>query len=137
MAVRFALFKEINLVAIFPTYEDSVNYVSGFEGKIYSCSSEDDKTIINKVWTVQRCPYMKRTAKSTTAKSTTAKSTTAKSTTAKSTTAKKPQTHYNIFIQEEIARIKKNDPTIEHKEAFKMAAMKWHEVKPTTEPKEV
>ena len=122
MAVRFALFKEINLVAIFPTYEDSVNYVSGFEGKIYSCSSEDDKTIINKVWTVQRCPYMKRTAKSTTAKS---------------TTAKKPQTHYNIFIQEEIARIKKNDPTIEHKEAFKMAAMKWHEVKPTTEPKEV
>lgn len=38
--------------------------------------------------------------------------------------AKKP-TPYNLFMKKEIQRVKKNDPTLEHKEAFKQAANNW------------
>ena len=38
--------------------------------------------------------------------------------------AKKP-TPYNLFMKKEIQRVKKNDPTLDHKEAFKQAANNW------------
>lgn len=38
--------------------------------------------------------------------------------------AKKP-TAYNLFMKKEIQRVKKFDPKIEHREAFKQAANNW------------
>ncbi|ORX59788.1 hypothetical protein DM01DRAFT_323411 [Hesseltinella vesiculosa] len=43
--------------------------------------------------------------------------------TAKKTT-KKP-TLYNIFMKDELAKIKKDKPGMNHKEAFKLAAANW------------
>lgn len=37
---------------------------------------------------------------------------------------KKP-TAYNLFMKKEIQRVKKNNPTLDHKEAFKQAAKNW------------
>lgn len=38
--------------------------------------------------------------------------------------AKKP-TEYNLFMKKEIQRVKKNDPTLDHREAFTQAANNW------------
>ena len=38
--------------------------------------------------------------------------------------AKKP-TSYNLFMKKEIQRVKKNNPALDHKEAFKQAANNW------------
>jgi hypothetical protein len=38
---------------------------------------------------------------------------------------KRAATPYNLFMKEEVARIKKGDPLLAHKEAFKQAAANW------------
>jgi len=38
---------------------------------------------------------------------------------------KRAATPYNLFMKEEVARIKKADPSLPHKEAFKQAAANW------------
>eukprot|EP00291_Cryptomonas_curvata_P009972 CAMPEP_0172187524 /NCGR_PEP_ID=MMETSP1050-20130122/21393_1 /TAXON_ID=233186 /ORGANISM="Cryptomonas curvata, Strain CCAP979/52" /LENGTH=131 /DNA_ID=CAMNT_0012861871 /DNA_START=81 /DNA_END=477 /DNA_ORIENTATION=- len=43
--------------------------------------------------------------------------------------AKKP-TPYNAFMKEELARLKKDNPKLDHKEAFKQAAGNWTKNKP-------
>jgi hypothetical protein len=48
----------------------------------------------------------------------------AKKTTEKKSGVKKPSP-YNLFMKEELAKIKKANPKMEHKEAFKKAAATW------------
>merc|ERR1719504_237476 len=36
---------------------------------------------------------------------------------------------YNIFMKEEIAKVKKANPSLDHKEAFKKAASNWKSAK--------
>ena len=42
---------------------------------------------------------------------------------------KRPLTAYQIFMKEEIEKLKTTQPTLEHKERFSMAAQKWSEQK--------
>ncbi len=52
-----------------------------------------------------------------------------KSSKKKRTTEKKEPSKYNIFIKEEIARIKENDPNVDRKQLMSLAAAKWKEHK--------
>jgi len=36
---------------------------------------------------------------------------------------------YNIFMKTEIPKVKENDPSLKHKEAFKLAASNWNKHK--------
>lgn len=47
----------------------------------------------------------------------------------KSSGVKKEPSAYNIFVKEEIARIKEKNPNIDHKKFMSMAAEKWKEHK--------
>eukprot|EP00401_Gymnodinium_catenatum_P049354 CAMPEP_0117462588 /NCGR_PEP_ID=MMETSP0784-20121206/3132_1 /TAXON_ID=39447 /ORGANISM="" /LENGTH=62 /DNA_ID=CAMNT_0005256359 /DNA_START=71 /DNA_END=259 /DNA_ORIENTATION=- len=38
---------------------------------------------------------------------------------------KRAPTPYNIFMKSELAKIKKTNPNMDHKEAFKVAAGNW------------
>ena len=42
---------------------------------------------------------------------------------------KRPLTAYQIFMKEEIEKLKTTHPTLEHKERFSMVAQKWSEQK--------
>ena len=42
---------------------------------------------------------------------------------------KRPLTEYQIFMKEEIEKLKTTHPTLEHKEKFSMVAQKWSEQK--------
>ncbi|CAG8530500.1 15377_t:CDS:2 [Cetraspora pellucida] len=46
-------------------------------------------------------------------------------TTKKSTGGAKKLTPYNRFMKSELGKIKTENPTLNHKEAFKMAAQRW------------
>lgn len=48
---------------------------------------------------------------------------------------KRKASPYNIFMKEELARVKKEDDKITHKEAFKVAASRWKAHKAKTESK--
>eukprot|EP00292_Cryptomonas_paramecium_P027098 CAMPEP_0113714852 /NCGR_PEP_ID=MMETSP0038_2-20120614/32885_1 /TAXON_ID=2898 /ORGANISM="Cryptomonas paramecium" /LENGTH=61 /DNA_ID=CAMNT_0000641951 /DNA_START=12 /DNA_END=197 /DNA_ORIENTATION=- /assembly_acc=CAM_ASM_000170 len=50
----------------------------------------------------------------------------AKKTPTKSKAGKSP---YNVFMKEELARLKKENPKLDHKEAFKQAAANWSKKK--------
>ena len=52
---------------------------------------------------------------------------TAKKTEGKS---KKGASPYNVFMKEELAKIKKADPKLKHQDAFKKAAANWSAKKP-------
>jgi len=52
---------------------------------------------------------------------------TAKKTEGKS---KKGASAYNVFMKDEMAKIKKADPKLKHQEAFKKAASNWSAKKP-------
>ena len=43
--------------------------------------------------------------------------------------SKRPPTAYQIFMKEEIARLKDSHPKLEHKERFSMAAQNWSKQK--------
>lgn len=43
--------------------------------------------------------------------------------------SKRAPTAYQIFMKEEIARLKKSHPKLEHKERFSMAAQNWSKQK--------
>ena len=45
---------------------------------------------------------------------------------------KKEPSKYNIFIKEEIAKIRKENPDVENKQLMSLAAAKWKEHKATT-----
>ena len=53
----------------------------------------------------------------------------AKKTTEKKVKAKKGPSAYNLFMKSELAKIKKADPKLDHKEAFKKAAANWSKSK--------
>ncbi|CAG8559595.1 14639_t:CDS:2 [Ambispora leptoticha] len=52
-------------------------------------------------------------------------STKASKTKVKSDSSKKHPTAYNKFMQIEIPKVKTENPTIQHKDAFKLAAGRW------------
>ncbi|EKX44664.1 hypothetical protein GUITHDRAFT_163519 [Guillardia theta CCMP2712] len=47
----------------------------------------------------------------------------------KSEKTKKGASPYNMFMKEELARVKKENPDLDHKKAFKMAAENWSKQK--------
>ena len=47
----------------------------------------------------------------------------------KTETSKRPPTAYQLFMKEEIARLKVSHPKLEHKERFSMAAKNWSKQK--------
>ena len=49
--------------------------------------------------------------------------------TEKTEKSKRPPTAYQIFMKEEIARLKDSHPKLEHKERFSMAAQNWSKQK--------
>lgn len=51
----------------------------------------------------------------------------------KKPTEKKEPSKYNIFIREEIHRMKKENPEIDNKQLMSLAASKWKEHKAQTE----
>ncbi|CAG8524666.1 6316_t:CDS:2 [Ambispora leptoticha] len=61
----------------------------------------------------------KATAKSSTSKTKASKSK------VKSNGPKKPQTAYNKFMQTELPKVKAENPLLQHKDAFKLAAGRW------------
>lgn len=44
---------------------------------------------------------------------------------AKKANGSKKPSKYNLFMKKEIKDLKKNNPTLDHKEAFKQAANNW------------
>lgn len=57
------------------------------------------------------------------------------STKKKSTGEKKPPSKYNIFIKEEIQRIKQANPDVDNKKLMSMAAANWKESQARKEDK--
>ena len=53
------------------------------------------------------------------------KSATAKAAKSEGTKAKRAPSAYNTFMKSEIAKVKKANPSLDHKEAFKVAAGNW------------
>lgn len=101
---RFVLFKDSKLVASFRTDEDAFEYVKRIDNDIRYIIA-DNEISINGNWKLQKCPYY--------------------SSMIKRASDKERISPFNLFMQEEILRIKKENPSIDHKEAFKMAAHNW------------
>jgi hypothetical protein len=52
-----------------------------------------------------------------------------KKSSSKESTVKRPPTKYNIFIKDEMARLRQENPKIEFKELMKLAAVTWNKNK--------
>ena len=130
LSPRFLTISAERFVITRPDYQITALQVCRYSGPAYKFIINDESAPSNFPLQPFRllCPLCSGLpAKSQLVRTTMPKA--AKKTTEKKVKAKKGPSAYNLFMKSELAKIKKADPKLDHKEAFKKAAANWSKSK--------